>query len=111
MSVTIVETPTYAPSGRKPRLSDEDAKDLAEAVKAGHWASDGQPAPSKSAAYQRAQSARKILGERFKLTDVKTHVAPANPEKTDDKDPHNWSVGPRPEGEKPRKTKTNGAAK
>lgn len=74
--ISVVEPPPVRKSGRKPRLTDEAIQDLATAVKNGNWASDHEVAPSKTAAYQRAQSAMDRLEKVHSITSVTSAILP-----------------------------------
>lgn len=113
--ITIVQPPDKRSTGRSPRLSEEDIQDLAEGLKAAfvalkdgkvpHWLTDNEPVGTKSAAYQRAQSARdlvfKALGDEYKIEDIKTAVEPVDND--DESKGYVWKIGPRPVGERPRR--------
>lgn len=108
--ITMCDAPPRRSSGRKPRLSDEEFKDLAETIQKGNWGTDGESVPTKTAAYQRAQTAVKELERRFDLKNLTTGVVPHddNTDRADDKGWY-WRVGPLPEGEKPRAKKATKA--
>lgn len=76
INISVVEPPPVRKSGRKPRLTDEAIQDLATAVRAGNWASDHEVAASKTAAYQRAQSAMDRLEDLYSITAVTSAILP-----------------------------------
>lgn len=118
MSITITTAPSKRASGRRPRLSDEDIKDLKDGMLAAFkavadgkdisWLTDNEAVDTKSAAYQRAQSARdlvlEVLGDQYTVEHIKTAAEPVD--LNDLTKGWLWKIGPRPEGEKPRKKPT-----
>ena len=110
MSIVVRETPVRKRAGRPCRISDEDLKDLAETVKAGDWGGDDEAAPSKSAAYQRAGTAkRKLGGEPYNLVDLETSAVPVDAAHDQNSDPHYWLVGPV-RADSPRRRRRNGSS-
>lgn len=131
--ITVATPPSKKSYGRQPRLSPEDVRDLANSIEGGHWATDNEPVDSQGAAYQRAQSARDLIiammPDSFSVTRIKTATESVDvgtltkPQKAafvkvcegkgfDEEKIKSltkvwfWKIGPRPEGEKPRKKPT-----
>lgn len=103
MPIKTVEPPTRA-AGRRARLSEEDLKELAKLLKT-DWASDGEATKSRSAAYQRAQAAVKLLG--LGKDAIKSTVYPVD--ESDESKGFYWAIRERPKGERPRGRRANGS--
>lgn len=118
MTIMVTQAPSKRSTGRSSRLSEEDIKDLRdgllaafEAVEKGkvpQWLTDSESVDKRSAAYQRAQSARnlvfKIMPKEYKIEQIKTTAEPVD--ENDLSKGFIWKIGPRPKNEKVRKARS-----
>lgn len=113
MPIVSRSAPVRQSSGRAPRLSEEDIKNLAEVLKTGKWAGDDEPAQSRSSAYQRANAAKRglvkaypkiesLIGKGKELTTAAIIVKAG----AGDKSEHYWQVGVKPVKPKAETTPT-----
>lgn len=109
MSIVAVDPPAQKRSGRQPRLSDEDVKDLAATLKSGSWASEDELVGTKTAAYQRAKSAIKLVMDQFKddlaaakIVDLTSRVSEVE---QNGKPMYRWYIGPLKASSTPRQRK------